>query len=1007
MIPLVLKAQAFYANRSLSATEADRYNLFAAWRKNYNFISSHSHILISIRLYPLNLVCILTPTVTCRSVIMFAEMDISTIMVCLFFGANFMLFVLFQVIKRASTEMTVSEEISDEKKKVTKQLSKPFVGTVECFTNVTTEFFRTSLIMMLTYVCEKHPFYPHSEKHYSRDLFVFVLIIFFAYAFITIKPVHDLSLLGREQTEEWKGWMQFIFLLYHYFHAEEVYNSVRCMITCYVWMTGFGNFSFFYMKQDFGWLRVVQMLWRLNFSVLLLMWTHGNTYILYYICPLHTFYFLMVYAAMYVFQDQNHSKWGIRIKLMVLGFLIYILWDINGGLFDIVFGWLGTSSVIGANSGSVWEWYFRTSLDHWSTFLGMIFALNYPIAEQYFKRGQGGPVIVAGVILGALTIWWFYYFYTLPKMEYNLSHSYFAIIPLLSYIFFRNITPFVRSGVSMSLHELGKTTLETYLLQHHIWLTSNAKTLLTIIPDSPWINFALATIMFFVLARELYRLTMSLRGMILPDDHKIALQNILGLSTIFFSLFAVAFVLKFTNPEFGAILMVSALIFIGAILIINRYAKSTAENNVYATYSSKALVAGCGLVVLGLIVQLLSPGIAPEVHRRLAVAKWPDTKSAVVPKYAPGVTPPLEACLDYLGRGKWDSLPCPAEMTKSNSMCHIDTWEWEKSGCPIKIQSSKVLQNVLRNQKVAFIGDSTVRNIFHAMNAIIDDTYAEDVSVEQKHHNQNFATVNSNATIDYFWAPYVKDVSSTLKSLQPGEYKIVVMGAAAFDALHKKDLSAYAAQLNSIAESKIIENLGAFSIWVQPTTVVDDRLSADKIQFMNETTLESYRAAYLTSSLKNDISYTLNSKSITSGQEVSAIDGIHYSNRVSQVLAQMVANAYLLKNPGAGKAKGSKGPMATGSMGSPFNGLLVLIFSAIMVFFMDSFLGTGVLSLHIFGLSLDWDAAYGPLLAKIFPKLPQSIDINSSAAAEAERPLIERNEPTTPPAAPVKRSFFW
>jgi hypothetical protein len=57
------------------------------------------------------------------------------------------------------------------------------------------------------------------------------------------------DILNRDQTEEWKGWMQFMFLMYHYYHAEEVYNAIRIMITCYVWMTGFGNFSFFYIKQ--------------------------------------------------------------------------------------------------------------------------------------------------------------------------------------------------------------------------------------------------------------------------------------------------------------------------------------------------------------------------------------------------------------------------------------------------------------------------------------------------------------------------------------------------------------------------------------------------------------------------------------------------------------------------------------------------------------------------------------------------------------------------------------
>jgi N-acetylneuraminate 9-O-acetyltransferase len=61
------------------------------------------------------------------------------------------------------------------------------------------------------------------------------------------------DILNRDQTEEWKGWMQFMFLMYHYYHAEEVYNAIRIMITCYVWMTGFGNFSFFYIKQVRRW----------------------------------------------------------------------------------------------------------------------------------------------------------------------------------------------------------------------------------------------------------------------------------------------------------------------------------------------------------------------------------------------------------------------------------------------------------------------------------------------------------------------------------------------------------------------------------------------------------------------------------------------------------------------------------------------------------------------------------------------------------------------------------
>ena len=173
------------------------------------------------------------------------------------------------------------------------------------------------LILFYAYICEYHPPYAHADKNYDADLFFFCTFLLFVVSAFTWRK-HDNSdeanpsnknstsadsllesnqnnrtvqepndkteILNRDQTEEWKGWMQFMFLLYHYYHAEPVYNSIRIMITCYVWMTGFGNFSFFYLKGDFGAVRVLQMLWRLNFLVLFLCLSQGTTYILYYIC---------------------------------------------------------------------------------------------------------------------------------------------------------------------------------------------------------------------------------------------------------------------------------------------------------------------------------------------------------------------------------------------------------------------------------------------------------------------------------------------------------------------------------------------------------------------------------------------------------------------------------------------------------------------------------------------------------------------------------------------------
>ena len=174
------------------------------------------------------------------------------------------------------------------------------------------------LVLFYAYICENHPPFAHSDKHFDADLFFFLTGMLFVVSAFTVKnhdskkkktleakasgtttsstdvsekghsssageqaiaePNDSTEILNRDQTEEWKGWMQFCFLLYHYYHAEEVYNAIRIMITCYVWMTGFGNFSFFYLKADYGWVRVLQMLWRLNFLVLFLCLTQGTTY---------------------------------------------------------------------------------------------------------------------------------------------------------------------------------------------------------------------------------------------------------------------------------------------------------------------------------------------------------------------------------------------------------------------------------------------------------------------------------------------------------------------------------------------------------------------------------------------------------------------------------------------------------------------------------------------------------------------------------------------------------
>lgn len=154
------------------------------------------------------------------------------------------------------------------------------------------------LLLAYFYICDRTDIFGTATKSYNRDLFFFLLLLLIIVSAITTFKIHldkspfsvkPLLFLNRHQTEEWKGWMQVIFLMYHYFNAREIYNVGRVCVAAYVWMTGFGNFSYYYARKDFSLSRFAQMMWRLNFLVFMCCIVLDNSYMLYYICPLHTF----------------------------------------------------------------------------------------------------------------------------------------------------------------------------------------------------------------------------------------------------------------------------------------------------------------------------------------------------------------------------------------------------------------------------------------------------------------------------------------------------------------------------------------------------------------------------------------------------------------------------------------------------------------------------------------------------------------------------------------------
>ena len=877
------------------------------------------------------------------------------------------------------------------------------------------------VIMLYAYLCEHHPPYPHGEKSYDRDQFFFLTALLIVVSICTLKkngdhpivpstsshgatnhnkdvsatsistssnpatttttvsvsslwrstlqswqveqqisPVYETNeILNRDQTEEWKGWMQFMFLLYHYYKAEEVYNIIRIMITCYVWMTGFGNFSFFYIKNDYSAVRVLQMIWRLNFLVIVLCLTQGTTYILYYICLLHTYYFLMVYCTMRVAKHINYTKYGIRIKLMILSFIIFLVWDVDTGIFQFIHAPFlnSTRPMVGATSGSMWEWYFRSSLDHWSTFLGMIFALNFPITSYFIRAVEAQPLLyhigvkmMMGVLFLLATYAWVTGPFQLNKFDYNQTNAYFGIVPVLSYIYFRNITPWLRNHTLDLLHQIGKTTLETYLMQHHIWLTSNAKSLLILIPGWPMINFLLVSLLYVAVSRRLYTMTLFLRGMILPNNLTSCLYNMLGMAIYIGSLFGIAFamdfigILNFTTAAifsiiFGVILYNTVITYTWSTFVTDTTSTQN-TSNVLATSMVSPLMGALAITLIGIICHLIGRSGA-------------------------GTIQPLTVnCQNAVQQMKWFNIDGCNEISRGTSYrdydigsmgtCSASTWGWDVTQssqyCRFVHRDPKTFQKTLQHRNITFVGDSVIRHLYHASCRQLGDVSAGAYNTSMEKWSDFSKQYGKNVKMEFRWAPYVTNLTDVVDAIEAESDKpdLLVLGGGAWDRLHTylsdSDQDALHYAVSSLAQKLKRLNTEMPIAWVVPTTINSWALTSEaKKENIREDQIETFRELYRESGIHDAVTFVLDGPSFTSQRVAESYDGVHYPLDIYDAGAQILANAmdWLLLEI---NQDDPFVPPKTGSMDNPMLGILMLIFLFVGIFAFDGYLGVSYIA---------------------------------------------------------------
>jgi len=234
-------------------------------------------------------------------------------------------------------------------------------------------------------------------------------------------------------------------------------------------------------------------------------------------------WFLVLYATMAIGSTLNNRAPVLVGKILVsAGAVTWFMkqeWLLQG-LFDI----LGRIARI---HWSAREWSFRVNLDLWIVYAGMLTAIVVmKIQEHRLTEHPHWPFIVKLGLgtSGACFVWFFAFeLYQESKFTYNRWHPSISFIPILAFAILRNGSVVLRSVSSSAFAFIGRCSLETFIVQFHLWMAADTKGILLILPGTQWrpLNFVLTTIMFIFVSDQMAHATTQLTSWICGEGTKL------------------------------------------------------------------------------------------------------------------------------------------------------------------------------------------------------------------------------------------------------------------------------------------------------------------------------------------------------------------------------------------------------------------------------------------------------------------------------------------------------
>ncbi|XP_029649299.1 N-acetylneuraminate 9-O-acetyltransferase-like isoform X1 [Octopus sinensis] len=425
---------------------------------------------------------------------------------------------------------------------------------------------KLGIIMFYFYLCDRTNFFMKENKYYTHVNFFLPFAYVMILGFFFTEPTEQTSVLHRDQTDEWKGWMQLIILIYHFTGASQVlpiYMHIRVLVSSYLFLSGYGHFTYFWQKGEYGLFRycqrgcchislywhtrkksihrLLEVLFRLNCFVFTLCFVMDRAYQFYYFVPLVSFWYIVVYITMAAWPHvskltvESNFHYLYMVSKFILLAVFITLFYLSEVFFEKVFLSRPFKALFVTSDDSIREWRFRWQLDRYSTLYGMLFAFGYQLLIKYriiddttrdtlFSKGASWLLCIFSIL--GITGYTVFACVCRTKPHCNDVHSYLTFLPIISYIILRNVPGWLRTKYSTFFAWFGKISLELFIAQYHIWLASDTHGILVLVPGYPVLNVVITSYILVCICHEIHCITTGLVKYAVPSDWKMLLRNI-------------------------------------------------------------------------------------------------------------------------------------------------------------------------------------------------------------------------------------------------------------------------------------------------------------------------------------------------------------------------------------------------------------------------------------------------------------------------------------------------